>query len=250
MDLPLFYAPPEKIRENLITLGKAELHHATRVMRLEKDAPVIVVDDLGMAYRGELVSRSENSPHHVQAHATVRRMGEPMVSLTLAIGLSTGYKFDTVIQKGTEIGVSRFVPLVTEKSQVKPTDDRRMKARLKRYQKVALAAMKQARRSVCPEIAPPVNLDSFLNDFKGDDLNLIFHPAVGNVSLSSRIDQIQGPHSVCVMVGAESGFSEGEIKKAEMAGFLTVSLGSRILRTETAGPVISALVLHYLGEME
>ncbi len=248
MSIPVFYAPPDSRRDNVISLPNLEAHHAVAVMRLEMGARIVIVDGCGMGYRAEIVLATKKS---VEARiiSDVRNFGEPTARLTFGGGLSAGVKFDSVVEKGTELGVKRFVPFISEKSRVKLDDPTRALARRNRLEKVALAAMKQCRRSYRPEIATPLTLRQFLEESDHNDLNLAFVPGDNSVPLDAikfdgRIDR------VTILVGPESGFSGPEVDKINTAGFKMVSLGPRILRTETAGPVAIALVMHALGELK
>jgi 16S rRNA (uracil1498-N3)-methyltransferase len=248
MSVPIFFAPPENRQGDLIVLGASEAHHANSVMRLREGNLVIVVDGCGMAVRGEIVSISEKRVE-VKAHADIRNFGEPSVRLTLAAGLSVGEKFDTVVEKGTELGAKRFVPIISEKSKVKLDEPSKATARRTRLEKVALAAMKQCRRSYLPEIATPLTLRQFLEETDRNDLNLAFLPSESSRSLD-KVPFGSGIARVSLLIGPESGFSEAEIDHIIAAGFSPVSLGSRILRTETAGPVVTALIMDRLGELK
>lgn len=246
MQPPLFYVPVPEREGDLLLLPKDEAKHASRVLRLKPGSLVVVVDGLGNALRGEIASNTAGRTE-VRVHSEVRDLGEPSVRLTLAAGLSTRYKFDAVIQQGTELGVSRFVPVLTEKSKVTVEDDRRAKAKQTRWTKVAVAAMKQSRRSCLPQVSLPTTLADFLAQFDEEDTGLIFHPGKSAVSLD-QIDLSELSRRVTLLVGPESGFSDDEIIAAETAGCKAVSLGRRVLRTETAGPVVTALVMARLGE--
>jgi len=244
---PVFYVPPDRIENNTATLPSDEAKHAVRVMRLSVGAMIIVVDGLGTAYRAELTAAS---PRKVTArfHATVRDFGEANVHLTLAAGLSAGTRFDSVVQRGTELGVKRFVPLVTEKSKVVIADPRRARSRVTRLEKVALAAMKQCRRSIIPSIALPTTFDDFLSEHDTETTALVFHTG----KQAGRFDDIfldSQTRRITLLVGPEAGFTDDEAVRAIEAGFSPVSLGPRVLRTETAGPVVTALVMARLGEL-
>jgi 16S rRNA (uracil1498-N3)-methyltransferase len=249
---PLFYIPPTTKTPELqsgdeVSLPKDEAHHAATVMRLEPGALVLLVDGLGMGYRAELTAVGVK---HVTArvHAVVREFGEPRVHVTLAAGLSVGSKLDAVVQRATELGVKRVVPLVTAKSKVKLDDPKRARSRQARLTKVAVAAMKQCRRSLVPSIAVPTTLGEFLTEFDRSDLGLMFHPSKSAETLS-KAGLETAPTRVCLLVGPESGFADEELERAIEAGFRPISLGERILRTETAGPAVVALVMHRLGEL-
>ncbi len=247
MDTPIFYAPPEHWENGVIALSAAEAHHAQDVLRLRAGSLVTIVDGLGQAAEGELVPTGGRKLT-VRIHTTTRNFGEPFVKLTLAAGLSAGSKFDEVVEKGTEIGVSRFVPLITDKSKVRLDDAAKAKTKTARFEKIALAAIKQCRRSYRPGIALPLKFPQFVKETESSSLNLIFVPSESSVPLS-RLGFPGDVRRATLLVGPESGFSDHEIGLALAAGYRAVSLGPRILRTQTAGPVCAALVMQRLGEL-
>jgi 16S rRNA (uracil1498-N3)-methyltransferase len=248
MELPIFYCPPELRRDDIIELPADESHHAISVMRLSQADRVIVVDGVGTAYRGEIARIVGGKKVEVRLHLEIRNFGEPAVVLTLAAGLSVGSKFDTVVQEGTELGVKRFVPIISERSKVKLDDPTKASAKTRRLERVALAAIKQCRRSYRPDISLPVSFAEYMKQADSEDLKLIFQPGDRVPSLEQiRIDA--QTKRITALVGPESGFTPDEVDLAGKAGFILVSLGPRILRTETAGPVACALVMNMLGEL-
>ena len=245
---PVFYAPPDHRSDDLIELPRSESRHALKVMRAKRGEIVVVVDGCGVAYRGEIYGVVARETVQVRIHAELRNFGEPLVRIQLAAGLSSVSKFDSLVQKGTELGVTRFVPLICRTAKVKLDDPRKAEARVKRLQKVALAAIKQCRRSLLPEITLPMTLDDLLRETDVDSVNVMFHPSQTGLGLK---DVLAGARTrrVSILVGPESGFTSDEEGAAAKAGYQTVSLGSRILRTETAAPVACALVMSLLGEL-
>jgi 16S rRNA (uracil1498-N3)-methyltransferase len=210
---------------------------------------VIVIDGLGVAYRGEICElRPRSGVVEVRIRDTIRGFGEPSTRLTLAAGLSTGAKFDTIVEKGTEVGVTRFVPLLSEKSKVRLEDPKRARNKARRLERVALAATKQCRRSYRPEIAEPCSVETFVRESQEDELKLCFHTDRSGTPLED-VSLNDLPRRASVLVGPESGFSPDEVDLIAESGFQIVSLGRRILRTETAGPLAAALVLYRLGEL-
>ena len=244
----VFYAPPDSINGDVILLSKNEAHHAKNVLRLKENSQVVVVDGLGTAYRGSLSGLSERKDAVVHVQNIVRNFGEPFVKLTLAAGFSEGYKFDNVVQQGTEVGVSSFIPVITEKSKIKIGNPAKAAARIKRLERVALSAMKQSRRSFCPTIATFIKFEDFLESIDKNSLNLLFHPESAENSFNRKAE-ISNIKRVNVLVGPESGFSDAEVDKAIASGFKTVTMGKRWMRTETAAPVACALVLCWFGEL-
>ncbi len=245
---PVFYAPPDHRSDDLIELPVGESRHALKVMRARRGDMVIVVDGCGVAYRGEILGVVARETVQVRIHAELRNFGEPLVRLQLAAGLSSVSKFDSLVQKGTELGVARFVPLICRTAKVKLDDPKKAATRVKRLGKVALASIKQCRRSLLPQITLPMTLDDLLQETDADSVNLMFHPSKTGLALQ---DVLAGTDTrqVSILVGPESGFTSDEEEAAVKAGYQAVSLGSRILRTETAGPVACALVMSLLGEL-
>ncbi len=248
MELPIFYAPPELRRDDVVRLPDAEGHHALSVMRLSQADRVIVVDGAGTAFRGEIARIVGKKKVEVRLHFEIRNFGEPVVVLTLAAGLSVGSKFDTVVQEGTELGVRRFVPIVSERSKVRLDDPAKATAKTRRLERVALAAIKQCRRSYRPDISTPVNFAEYIKQVDNEDIKLLFQPGTRATSLE-RILMDARTKRITALVGPESGFTPDEVDLADKAGFVPVSLGPRILRTETAGPVVCALIMNTLGEL-
>lgn len=243
---PVFYAEPESCKGDIIKLSAAESHHAKSVLRLGAGQILMIVDGVGNAYRGEITGSSSGKRIDVAVHTRVRNWGEATVKLTLAAGLSTASKFDTVVQKGTELGAARFVGLVCDKSKVKLEESKRIKSRKTRLEKVALAAMKQCRRSYRPEVVLPVSFDEFLKETDPDSLNVMFHPE------GQQLDKVlldPDVRRVTALVGPESGFSDDEVDLARAADYQIISLGPRVLRTETAGPVACALLMNLCGDL-
>ncbi len=247
MQPPVFFAPPDAIDGDTVTLPPDEAQHALGVLRLKVGDRIIVVDGQSMGYKAEISETKGKQSVAARIFARVRRFGEPSVKLTLAAGLSAGSKFDIVVEKGTELGVSRFVPILCEKGKVKLDDAGRIARRTSRFRKVALAAMKQCRRSFHPQVEEPLSLNDYLRDIDSDGPRLIFHPADG--AGLSALDTAILPAVITLVVGPESGFSDAELSAAREAGFQPISLGPRVLRAETAGPVAVALVMDRFGQL-
>jgi 16S rRNA (uracil1498-N3)-methyltransferase len=245
--IPIFYVRPDKIGEDHAIIDGPEARHARDVMRIRKGAAVIIVDGCGHGYRAEVIKVSRTGLECNLVNKT-RHYGEPLRSVTLAAGLSAGFKFDEVIERATELGVGRLVPLLTEKSKVKVDNEERRKRKLNRWNKVALASMKQARRSVLPEISNPMLLRDFLESLPEDSPALMFDPNLAEFDLS-KVSFGDNDKKVALIVGPESGFSREEVELGRRNGCRIVSLGKRILRTENASPSVLAVVMYLLGEL-
>lgn len=248
MEVPIFFAPPQAVLGETIILPATEAHHARTVLRLKKNSQVIVVDGLGKAFRGTIARPSSRKDTIVEIQNEIRGFGEPFTNVTLVAGLSEGFKFDEVVQKCTELGIKKFVPLVTEKSKIKMTAAAKFDNKLKRLNRVALGAMKQCRRSFCPGISPVMKFSDFLNAEDEDSRRIIFHP-VKQRRLTDPGKLLKNCKNVTILIGPESGFSDSEVEAALEKEFMPISLGERILRTENASPVACALVMYWLGEL-
>lgn len=242
-----FYIPSKNIKNDIVEFKGAELKHLAVVLRKKYHDVVSVVDGKGNVFTVVLTQIGRNS-----AVGTIQKrsryLGEPNFKLTLAQAISKGNRFDWVVEKGTEIGVSKFIPLITERSIAKGSETKR-----NRWQKVAIAAMKQCARSVLPEITSPQTIDQIFYAKEIYDFNLIAHSEAHAKSLAEII--IQGKRKLAhiskiksgiILVGPEGGFSPDEIKKAKSQNFQTFSLGLRRLRTETAGIMASAIIMELM----
>ncbi len=247
MNNPILYTDPENIAPEMAVLVGSEARHAREVLRLKKGEIIIIIDGKGNACRCQIASLHKSK---IDCHiiSRIRNFGEPMHFVTLAAGLSTGFKFDEVIQRGTELGISRFIPLLTEKSRVKIEDESRQKTKLNRWLKVAVASMKQTRRSFLPEIYPMTEFEDLPNIIDDSGPVILFDPN----SAGKDIDKIRldSKTAVCsIIVGPESGFTADEVRMAAEEKWQIATLGKRVLRTENASPVAVALVMYLLGEL-
>jgi len=246
--IPVFYTPPEDIVNDTLTIDGEEAHHVAKVMRLKKGDAIDIVDGLGKAHHCR-ISRVEKGIVTCEIYQRTIDFGEPWHFVTLAAGLSAGMKFEEVIERCTGLGISRFIPLITEKSKVKIDSEAVRARKQERWRKVAIAAMKQTRRSRIPSIEPPILFGELFRKFADPGRLLLFDPS-GNILDFSQIVFDGDDKNYTIIVGPESGFSPGEIGTAREEGAHIISLGKRILRTENAGPSAAAIIMNQLGEFK
>ncbi|MBN2226566.1 MAG: 16S rRNA (uracil(1498)-N(3))-methyltransferase [candidate division Zixibacteria bacterium] len=244
--MSVFYVLPDRVGTEAILIDGQEAHHLQKVMRMKKGEPIMVVDGIGNAFRCE-IEKLEKKVVTAKILTRSRNFGEPLTRVTLAAGLSVGYKFDDVIQRATELGVARFVPLITEKSKVKIEDEKKAKAKVNRWNKVAVASIKQCGRAYLPAIETPVTLTRFLETHEDLGRVLLFDPNSGGVAVQ-QLELTRENGGLTVLIGPESGFSRAEVDLACVRGAQIVSLGGRILRTENAAPTALAVIMYTLGE--
>ena len=233
--------PSDARNTGRVRLRGAKVRYLRNVLRLRRGARVEVFDGEGGAFIAEI---SEIGPSSVDLSLVeaVERSSESPLSLTLAVAVAKGTKLDWVVEKATELGVSRIQPFVSERS----IGDRDFGARTRRWRRIAEAATAQSRRAVCPEVEDVTGFSTILGLAERCERALFFWER-GGESLDSQVD---GPvASAAVVTGPEGGFSDAEADAARAAGVLLATLGPRIVRAETAAVAAVALAQHRWGDL-
>lgn len=241
MRVPRLFHPEPLSAESEFTLSAGAARHCVAVLRLRPGAALILFDGTGGEYPAELLS-TDNA---VRVRTGERRdpATESALPVTLIQAVAKGERMDYAVQKAVELGVARIVPVLTERSVVKLTGARGEKRR-RHWQDVAISACEQSGRTVVPEVVAPGTLGSGLDALHGDGLRLMLEPEA-----QYALQQLDRPASLDVAVGPEGGWSNGERRQLEAAGFQGVRLGPRVLRTETAGPALLAAAQTLWGDM-
>jgi len=240
-----FYTKPENISQNYVEIKGDELKHLSRVVRKKIRDIVYVVDGNGNLYT-VLLTDIKKQVALGEIQKLTRFAGEENFKLTLAQAVPKGSRFDLVIEKGTELGVSAFIPLICERSviDVAPT-------KISRWKKVAIAAMKQCGRSILPEILPAQSIQEIIDQKNILTPGFIAHQDSKSKSSSHVIQSLKEKgdlaKSAMILVGPEGGFSTEEIHLALENQFMPFSLGQRRLRSETAGIVASAIFMELMN---
>jgi 16S rRNA (uracil1498-N3)-methyltransferase len=224
--------------EPIVISGDAH-HHLRNVLRIRAGACALLLDGEGGCCR---VSIEHVHADHTETR-TLERWQQPVDGLPISLlqALPKGDKFELILQKGTELGLTRFVPLLTEHAVPKPEPKRQAKRR-QRWQRIVSEAARQSRRYRLPQVAEPQPLRAALGQ-PGEELKLVLWEQ-GAVALRAVLPAT-APPGVRLLVGPEGGFSTAEIKEITASGYQPVHLGPRILRTETAG-LAATPVLQYL----
>lgn len=239
--IPTFIVDPPAAGEAIIVLRGLEARHALTVMRMKAGEMIRAIDGRGTAYTCEITAVVSGQVQCRILETCVDR-GEPRLKLTLAIGLSTGQKFDTVVEKGTEVGVNCIVPLVTSKGKIKNIDAESGRKKAARWRRIAEAAAKQSGRSVIPSIHPAQEARTFIETCH-PARTILFHPEGALCRLGDRLIGLPEDR-LTIIVGPESGFTPEEVAFAKERGIFVAGMGERVLRTETAGIVLSALAIY------
>lgn len=240
-----FFVSPESVGDQAIRItDREDLHHMMKVLRLKPGDEIEVSDGTAWEYRGVLrvVTAEEGLADIIDKQAFAR---EPSISITLYQGLPKQGKMELIIQKAVELGVSRIVPVFTDRSVV--TDNGKMDKKIQRWQKIADEAVKQCRRGKIPEIGEDLTFSQMAEQLKDYDCVLFPYENEEERSLKSGLQGLPvKPKNLSIIIGPEGGFSDREASLLKEQGALCVTLGKTILRTETAGLAAIAMVMYEL----
>ena len=239
-----FFVRPEQISGKEAYIEGPDGNHAANVLRVRPGEQVLLsagedwdylctVREVDRAGQRVLLSVLEEN----------RDTRELPVKITLYQGLPKSDKMELIIQKAVELGAARVVPVETARCVVK-LDRKKAESKRARWQAISESAAKQSGRSVIPEIAMPMKYSAALKEAADSDVRLIpYENAEGMERTRKILESVQPGQKIAVFIGPEGGFEETEIRQAEEAGFEAVTLGKRILRTETAGFVVLSLLM-------
>ncbi|MBR5280574.1 MAG: 16S rRNA (uracil(1498)-N(3))-methyltransferase [Clostridia bacterium] len=227
-----------------IILSGTDVNHIVNVLRMGIGDHILLSATSGEEFECEIAEIGNQSVVCGVLHTSVN-CTEPAVQVTLLQGIPKGEKMELIVQKSVELGVTRIVPVMMERTVVKFHTTQDGMKKQARWQKISDEASKQCGRGFCPEIAPVQTLKQALSEMQPETLALVAYENETVFSLKQRIQSAIKKNAVlriAVLIGPEGGISPAEYETVCNAGFLSVSLGKRILRTETAGIcVLSAL---------
>ena len=245
-----FYAPPSafNLQSQTVLLASDEARHLRDVLRLKTGAEVFVFNGVGREFRCNVVSAHRDSAElKIDAEVDPAKP-ESQLQLNLCVALLKGEKFDLVVQKVSELGASKIIPLVTRYADIHLRDESDATRRITRWSRIALEAAKQSGRAFVPEIGLPVGIESVFSGTNERDLRLMFSERDGGAWEMLRNEM--SPGSVTALVGSEGGWSDEEFQQAQAHDFHVITLGGRILRAETAAITIAALLQHRFGDLK
>ncbi len=237
-----FYAPSENFTATSVQLPEDEAHHAVHVLRIRVGEVVTVFDGQGQVFQATVAEASKRGVR-LALDAPLLALGESPLDLTLGVALLKADKFEWVIQKAVELGVTRIVPLVTR--HVEPGLIRGASEKLERWTRISREATKQCGRGYLTPILPPQPVTDVLSS---GGVKFFFTERWGN-SWAKTISQFPThPTKVAALVGPEGGWSEAERQLAEAHGAYGITLGPRILRAETAAILAVGLLQATFGD--
>lgn len=240
-----FYAPPENFSDAIVALDADETKHLRDVLRLRTSDEIAVFDGAGREFRCRIESIEKRQAIIKVIEEIAPKSPESNLNLTLAVALLKGEKFDLVIQKACELGVQKIIPLETHRADVKLKDSRETEKKLERWRRIALEAAKQSGRARLMLVESPVKFGTFINA-ETEATKILFAERNG-----TNLDnlKVEADSEMLAVVGAEGGWEDSEIEKAQAADFQIITLGGRILRAETAAIVVSAILQNQYGDL-
>jgi len=247
-----FYAPPSAFSAEADNVGLAsdEARHLRDVLRLKTGDEVYVFDGAGKEFHCRIEeSRRDSAQLKVISEVEPARPESPL-ALDLAVALLKGEKFDLVVQKVTELGVTRVVPVITKHADIRLRDESDAAKRVARWQRIALEAAKQSGRAVVPVIESPVAFGSLIQKASGGAIPcLMFSEREGHSLLEAAKNLPAKVSRITALVGSEGGWANEELEAARDQGWTIVTLGGRTLRAETAAIAVAVLLQHRWGDL-
>lgn len=241
-----FFVNRDQIREKEITLTGEEYHHLTHVLRVGSDEVFEICDGLGTDYHC-VISENNGTSACCRILKSLPSQGESDISYTLYQGLPKGSKMDEIVQKNTELGICKIIPFESMRTVVglKGKSDKK----IERWQKIAHSAAKQSKRGRIPAICPPVQLSQIEKAVGNYDLFILCYEEEREGMLKTALEKVgKRPASIALLIGPEGGLDPTEAAMLTESGAISVSLGHRILRTETAGQAVLSQLNFYFGE--
>jgi 16S rRNA (uracil1498-N3)-methyltransferase len=242
-----FIIPTQLLADETITITGELFHHMARVLRLKKDTRVILADGSGRECVGTIRQVAGESIAVTLEESRVAPLTEAGPRITLFQGLPRGDKLELILQKCTELGAAGIVPFTAARSMARLPDGRRQE-KVERWQRIAREAARQSGRMSVPEVSFAGNLAEALRQ-ADHAVKLLLWEEEEAGTLKKLLEELPPPESIAVIVGPEGGLTREEVAGATECGFVPVSLGKRIVRTETAGPAILAILQFYWGDM-
>jgi len=240
MTLRRFYASCENFKNETVTLNSEQTRHLRDVLRLRELEKVQVFDGEGREFfcAIEKIGKKESLLKIIKE--TSPTAPESSLDLTLAIAILKGEKFDLVVQKAVELGVTKIVPLNTKRADVKFAGAEK---KLERWRKIVVDATKQCGRAKLLKVSEPLDFSEFIKTRLGT--RILFSERSGE-----RFSIIKTNQELTAVIGSEGGWEESEIETARKNGFQIVTLNGRILRAETAAISVAAILQHRFGDLE
>ncbi len=237
MRIPRIFTQQALTAHSSLSLAEPQSHYLSKVLRMQAGRELVLFNGEGGEYSAEI-----SAVHKKYVDVNVKEFFEENrqshLRLELAIGVSRGERMDWVLQKATELGVSKIIPLMTDRTEVKLGGERADK-KMEHWQHIIISACEQCQRNLLPTLAEPQHYSEWIMQCDAE-LKFVLHHRD-----SKRLPQDKSTKSVALLIGPEGGLCEDEIAQAISQGFAPLTLGPRVLRTETA-PIAAISLVQYL----
>jgi 16S rRNA (uracil1498-N3)-methyltransferase len=239
--IPRIYTSQALHPVSTLELEAGPSHHLIKVLRMDAGRQLILFNGDGGEYPS-VVSATSKKAAFIAVGERIEKRNQSPLDITLAIAISKGDRMDWVLQKATELGVTSIQPLFSERTEIKLVGDR-LEKKINTWNQIVIGACEQCRRNILPTVFAPRAMAEFISDCDAA-LKLVLHHRT-----ERSLAEISQPSSVCLLVGPEGGLSEQEIILAESRNFSALSLGPRVMRTETAPLAAISILQHRWGDM-
>ena len=246
-----FFTPKELINGDVAKIIGDDVKHIYKVLRISEGEKFTLNNCEGIEYLGKVISVSKQEVL-IEILEKLEDNNESDIKIYLFQGLPKSQKMDLIVQKGTELGITEFIPTITHRVDVKLKGEFK---KLDRLNRIALEAAKQSKRSIIPKVSEPIEFKEVLEKIDSLDLLIVPYENANNFGIKTLINELRKDNatntikSVGIFVGPEGGIEEEEIERLKDKGAHIVTLGKRILRTETAGFVATALIQYELSDL-
>lgn len=246
-----FFTPKELINGDVAKIIGDDVKHIYKVLRISEGEKVTLNNCEGIEYLGKVISVSKQEVL-IEILEKLEDNNESDIKIYLFQGLPKSQKMDLIVQKGTELGITEFIPTITHRVDVKLKGEFK---KLDRLNRIALEAAKQSKRSIIPKVSEPIEFNAVLERINSLDLLIVPYENANNFGIKTLINELRKENNIDniknigIFVGPEGGIEEDEIERLKDKGAYIVTLGKRILRTETAGFVATSLIQYELSDL-
>lgn len=237
MRIPRIFTEQALVEGAAVALEEGPSRHIGKVLRMQVGRELILFNGQGGEYQA-IITQASKKVIEVEIREFSIDSKQSSLNIELGIGLSKGDRFELVLQKATELGVSKIVPLLSQRSEVKLNPERLAK-KLASWRQIIVGACEQCQLNIVPTLSEPLKLDQWLSGCDSDLKLVLHHRSDGTLA------DMPEPKSLSLLIGPEGGLTDEEIKRAQSHNFKALTLGPRVLRTETA-PLAAISLAQYL----
>lgn len=242
-----YFCADDNIKNNTVKVIGGDAKHLKTILRAEEGQFISVVTE-SSEFKAEIIEIDKDEIV-CEIVEKININNESKINITLVQGIPKQTKMETIIQQNVELGVKSFIPLITERTVVKLNDKDREQKKLDRWRKIAKESSKQSKRNIIPTVEDIVTVKELVERLKNEDAEIIVPYELEDMKILKDVLSIT-KQDYYIIIGPEGGFDIKEIEMFKEAGAHIVTLGKRILRTETAGVVAASVVMYACNEME